>query len=359
MFQFQPNTANPAFAKPDSTKSIKRLMSLGGKMTPLSSELPPEAYRELDARQIEFFDFLDSELKKIETFYKMKEEQATERLKVIREQLHVMRDCHIEDLVKARTDSIRANSESGTLSKDETNGGRSWLEAMDHALETARHASFGKNTKGMDDHHSHHVSSEADGVRDYVRHSAHAVPYRIAKSKLKAAMQEFYRGLELLKSYALLNRKAFRKMNKKFDKAANAPPTLQYMSDKVNEAYFVKSHMLGSHIRAVEDLYARYFEGGNYKIATSKLRAITDRPNDYNGVVFRNGLMAATGLWFGIAGLSSAYQLLYHPNSTLALNTSYLLQVRTPWLQSTHLLTRIKDIWRLFPHVIPDAAFLR
>jgi hypothetical protein len=330
MFQFQPNIANSTSTGSESYPSIKRLMSLGGNMIPSSGDVPLEAYRELDARQIEFFDFLDSELAKIESFYKLKETQATDRLEIIREQLHVMRDCHIDELVKARTNSIRLSSGGEVLLEDETNGSRSWLDTMDHALETARHASFGKNNKDTKNAVPQHTHGATDGNRDYVRRStAHEVPYRTAKMKLKAAMQEFYRGLDLLKSYALLNRKAFRKMNKKFDKAASAPPTLQYMSDKVNEAYFVKSHVLRNHIRDVEDLYARYFEGGNYKVATSKLRAINAHSNEYNAVVFRNGLMAATGLWFGIAGLNSAYQLLYHPDPTLALNTSYLLQVST------------------------------
>jgi hypothetical protein len=324
VFQFQPKP------KIENSLSIKRLMSFGGNRTSSSDTLPLEALRELDTRQDEFFDFLDSELDKIEKFYKVKEDQATERLKVIREQLHVMRDCHIEELVKARTDSIRARSKSDTLHGDETDSvgtsmSRSWLTAMDNALESARHTGFGKSAKGVGN-----PSSEVDGHLDHVRHStANEIPYRTAKLKLKAAMQEFYRGLELLKSYALLNRKAFRKMNKKYDKAVNGPPTLQYMSDHVNGAYFIKSHVLRDHIRAVEDLYARYFEGGNYKIASSKLRAIIDRPNDYNGVVFRNGLMASTGLWFAIAGLNSASQLLHHPDPTLALNTNFLLQVST------------------------------
>jgi hypothetical protein len=331
MFQFQPNTTNAPPAAPDPYTSIKRLMSLGGNMMPSSGDLPPDAYRELDTRQVEFFDFLDSELAKIESFYRVKEEQATERLGVIREQLHIMRDCHIDELVKVKTSNIRGGTESGARLGEETNGRQSWLNIMDNALETARHGDHRKSTEEIDP--SPQLSGGADGNRDYVRRStAHEIPYRTAKSKLKAAMQEFYRGLELLKSYALLNRKAFRKLNKKFDKAADAPPTLQYMADKVNKAYFVKSHRLGDHIRAVEDLYARYFEGGNYKVATSKLRAIIDRPNDYNGAVFRNGLMAATGLWFGLAGLWSANQLLYHPNATLALHTSYLLQVSTLWL---------------------------
>jgi hypothetical protein len=276
-------------------------------------------------REYEFYDFMDSELDKVESFYKLKENQAGKRLALLREQLHEMRNRRLYEMTStAHTDDqlpMNGDSDSGL---DRGNG---WVRPI-----KTKFFPPGPNSKALRNMpRTPYLTAPGqfgEGRSDYIRRPEnHDVSYRTAKRKLKLALQEFYRGLELLKSYALLNRTAFRKINKKFDKAANARPPLRYMNEKVNKAWFVNSDVLDGHIKTVEDLYARYFERGNHKLAVGKLRSLSKKPTDESGSSFLNGFLIGTGLVFGIQGLVYGVQLQWSDDKKLATQTSFLLQL--------------------------------
>ncbi|KAI9822512.1 MAG: hypothetical protein M1827_000231 [Pycnora praestabilis] len=358
---FRPRRVNstPGGGMDASRPLIQRIFSVGGPFLRAGSENPPspdvplEAYREFDFRQADFSTFLDKELIKIESFYKSKEAEANERLRILREQLHEMRDRRLQEVIAAQRIKDKAKHEgereslllygNGNPFGNPENrhqkshlSGLQWMKPIESALTPG--SRFGKNTKALENLGSpsgpqaQQISEQhqhVDSHRDFVRRRTLGddIPYRSAKRKLKLALQEFYRGLELLKSYALLNRTAFRKITKKYDKTVVARPAGRYMSEKVNKAWFVQSEVLDGHIQAVEDLYARYFERGNHKIAVGKLRSRSAKFGDYSGSVFRNGLLIAAGLVFGVQGLVYGAEDLWDPNPVVRVNTSYLLQI--------------------------------
>ncbi|KAK2811448.1 hypothetical protein FQN50_002071 [Emmonsiellopsis sp. PD_5] len=293
-----------------------------------TSHGPAEEFMALRLKETEFFAFLDKELAKIESFYRFKENEATERLATLRTQLHLMRDTRLEE-IRRNNGNVDAKAHLEALSVSEAGSTAKWKAPLAGTINRSRSR---RTSKAMEQLATPSgpvaTPSRVDGDRDFVRrHDLQDVSYRSAKRKLKVALLEFYRGLELLKSYADLNRKAFRKMNKKYDKVTNARPTGRYISEKVNKAWFVQSEVVENHLVSVEDLYARYFERGNRKAAVRKLRGKTSRSEDYSPNSFRNGLMFSGGLVFGIQGLAYGVQHLFYGESDVRLRTAYLLQV--------------------------------
>jgi hypothetical protein len=308
---------------------LHRLWSLGlGAGSPGPAvDYPLDSYRQVENAQKDFFGFLDDELEKIELFYKEKEDEATNRLAEIRAQLHVLRDRRLQDIMRTR-ESERPRSPRGSECDSEpAHPKKSLLSPISDAWNVVRNGKVGAKSLAMEGAATPVLREDR---RDYVRRRAEeagAVSYRSAKRKLKMALLEYYRGLELLKAYAMLNRKAFRKINKKFDKQFDARQPGMYVAEKVNKAWFVNSDVVDQHILAVEDMYARYFEAGNHKVAVNKLRKAVAVREYHGGAMFRNGLSLAAGLVFGIEGLVAAARLLLHGSAEESLKTSYLLQV--------------------------------
>ncbi|KAI0536581.1 EXS family-domain-containing protein [Xylaria digitata] len=309
---------------------LRRLFSHGPqlqKVESLKAAYPLQAIDTVRQREREFFDFLDVELAKVETFYRQKEVQAEARLNVLREQLHEMRNRRTQEIAELRQRKKHKVGEADSFTGQPSgfNGHHKWIDPI-----RSRIFKPGANSKALAGMPQTPVvgTMSGDARRDYIRRpQEHEVSYRTAKRKLKLALQEFYRGLELLKSYALLNRTAFRKLNKKYDKAVNARPPYRYMNEKVNKSWFVNSEALDGNIKAVEDLYARYFEKGNHKIAAGKLRRMNRRPSDESSIAFWNGLSIGIGAVFTIQGLVYGSELLFDPNPTISSQASYLLQI--------------------------------
>ncbi|PLB45945.1 EXS-domain-containing protein [Aspergillus steynii IBT 23096] len=323
---YRRNTVSSPSAKRTS-QLLKRVFSHPDWDSPEKRAQETQQLSEIEHRQDEFFAFLDGEFSKIESFYQMKEEEATQRLHVLRQQLHIMRDQRIQEVLGTKSSRVP----DGDSAPSNGFGGFSGSRLKDAF--TGRR--IGKNSKALAEMATPGLQAQDQNVsqsrRDFSRRpddlSNMEVPYRVAKRKLKYALQEFYRGIELLKAYAYLNRTAFRKINKKYDKVANARPTMRYMSEKVNKAWFVQSEVIENLMSATEDLYARYFERGNRKLAASKLRHTVSKFGDYSSNTFLSGILLMAGILFAIQSLVYAAQHLRHSDPEVQAHTSYLMQL--------------------------------
>ncbi|KAK9370928.1 EXS family-domain-containing protein [Lipomyces kononenkoae] len=237
----------------------------------------------------DFISWLDAEFAKIQTFYRLKEQEAVVRFDKIKDQLHVLRDQKMRE--RDRTTESEETTNGGTVK----NNGKQ--KPVTFADQIARQWKL--IYKKLDLHHLPFVPKqkqpEPDGHSDYMRREAVMnVPYNAARKKLKHAVLEYYRGLELLKSYHLLNRTAVQKITKKFDKVTNSKISPWYL-EKVNTSYFGQSNVVDDLINQVEDFYSRYFERGNRKHAMEKLRT-RDQPSSHYWPTFISGIWLGIGL---------------------------------------------------------------
>lgn len=339
----RPNLSNPR-------PLLKRLFTLG-RAPAVPPQQPAATIEEVQAEaEKEFLKWLLGELKKCEDFYQCRENEALRRFDAMREQLDIMRNRWfkakhnipfeeddtediIDNEISSGYDSYPVSSmDSGGNSKKRV-GWKSFTEAVNgltRPTPTTAQVYTG-------------VITAPEGTRDYVRRAPARKPlnnpaHRLAKRRLKRAYIEYYHGLEMLKSYVTVNRECFRKITKKFDKASGLRTSHRFMTGYVDKSRFGGTdNELDDLLNDTEVLFARFFERGNRKEASARLRSRESKAL-YYGSVSRSGFYLGTALVIGAYGLYNTILKLqdythpeqalqgHHPN--LSLQTSYLLQVR-------------------------------
>ncbi|CAG8437942.1 7998_t:CDS:10 [Funneliformis caledonium] len=129
--------------------------------------------------------------------------------------------------------------------------------------------------------------------------------YRTAKKRIKNAVFEYYRGVELLKNFAHLNYTGFAKILKKYDKITERNGSKIYMP-KVESFRFVKSNVTSKVLKDVEDFYVKHFEDGSNAQAIRKLRIPNNKHLTYYSSVLRVGLCLGLSIPFLIYSLVKA-----------------------------------------------------
>lgn len=115
--------------------------------------------------------------------------------------------------------------------------------------------------------------------------------YKIATKQISAALSEYYRFLDILRNYHILNHTALAKILKKHDKTTGFS-TLDICLDKLrSEPFMTQKDVLQQLIHDTEALYTEFFCKGNRRTAMQKLR-LTDEDSITIGSTLRIGLLA-------------------------------------------------------------------
>ncbi|KAJ7906259.1 EXS family-domain-containing protein [Mycena leptocephala] len=127
--------------------------------------------------------------------------------------------------------------------------------------------------------------------------------YQHARRKLKKAVLEHYRGLEMLHNYRILNIYGFRRVLNKFEKATKIPAQRAYMEEKVEKCTFYSDETLRNMMDEMQNIFATSFAAGDRTKAITRLRGGPEYKSHHNST-FCSGLAigsAAAALGLGIA----------------------------------------------------------
>ena len=321
---------------------LKRVLTLGRQPATVSTELTLSIPEVQAKAEKEFLKWLLVELTKCEQFYADREKEMVERYEEMYEQLDVMRDRWFrakhnipfeDDDAEESTNDSDVTPPPQTASIDfavehqrprKRTSWKSVTEAMNGFTKQNGRKPGPDNSEPRDFH---------SGSKDYERRRPHRLPtndppHRVAKRKLKKAYIEYYHGLEMLKSYVTINREAFRKITKKFDKASGLRTSHRFMTEYVDKSYFGgANNKLDDLMNDTENLFARFFERGNRKEASQRLRS-REHKSLHHASVLRSGLSLGAAVIIAAYSVYTCVVRLYdESNPDLALRTGYLLQV--------------------------------
>ncbi|RVD80482.1 uncharacterized protein DFL_008379 [Arthrobotrys flagrans] len=297
--------------------------------------------------QREFFNYLAEQLQKINAFYIEKETEAKDRLARIEHQVSIMTRNRIIEKEREQ----RAQAELSATPNFDWKHPKGIVSSVKKRISMDTKGNIFKSNPNLaeDDTASRptiaklassalegaagpaqpaHRATTDPSVDDYARRTqTQHVRYKTAKRKLKIALIEYYHSLELLKSYSLLNREAFRKILKKFDKTAHTHIASKYLEEKVHPTSFASSEEIEKLIARTEDIFATHYEKGRRKHAVERLRTREQR-FPASGAVFRAGLYLGMSITLLIQAL---YQAFYRLEDRYGMRhdeqVSYLLQI--------------------------------
>lgn len=353
-FNFTSLRAATRAAKGRSFSSWHNGLSSGGSQRhpqPLTPLPLHELLEHLTPQEVSFFTMLDAQLDKVESFYIAREKEMLDRSYMLQIQLNELNDHRklfhetntqvswLSSIVTSTKNKFGLRHFMGKsptprkpLTPKVSNGnfeislGPSFLpyqgtrNASPGDCESAGSTSalprlptirkFGKRLKDpeQDDDSGEDVDSVKDAKKKYLAPlSADPDSYLSAKRKLKKAVLEHYRGLEVLHNYRVLNITGFRKALKKFEKVTKISVQEQYMTGKVDKCTFASDTAVRQMMTQMEDLYASAFARGDKKMANKRLRT-GGSTRTHHFSTFRAGVYLGLGIPALFQGLVRVFE---------------------------------------------------
>ncbi|KAG1745254.1 EXS family protein/ERD1/XPR1/SYG1 family protein [Suillus lakei] len=286
-----------------------------------------------------FFELLDSELEKVDSFYAEREKEMRDRGKLLKEQLNELglhRKMYYESNANATapswatrarlslTAALLALTKRHTDKSDNQPGVVVSESCRGVPVETCHSITTGDEGTSDRRNMSPLLTSIADDSTQVasLKNRRPTPPtkangnipiwnnnlslkspqeYQNAKKRLKKAVVEYYRGLEALNNYRILNLTGFRKAVKKYEKITRVPAQAAYMKERVEPSAFASGAMVSAMLKEMEELFAARFERGDKKKAVTHLRVgATQKSHHFS--TFR------TGVWLGSSYTSDGYR---------------------------------------------------
>ncbi|KAK4685855.1 hypothetical protein P7C73_g4278, partial [Tremellales sp. Uapishka_1] len=289
-----------------STRSI-RSMTLPSPRLPIRTARNfADLYAELETDEKAFFDLLDHELEKVEDFYDAREADAFRRCKDLQGQLtelaehrRIFHELYPEGMPEWET-------KVGKLLP----GNGAGLKAL-HLRNPFTQESEAENGRRQSDA-KYDESSIGLSLREAMKNDKdhktyNPERYQKYRKELKEAVLDYYRQLELIKNYRIMNFTGFRKALKKFEKTTKIHCMELYTDEKIMKESFSKGDKIDGLIKQVEEMFTEHFEHGDSKRARDKLRKQNQHTTHYYSV-FRSGIYLGLGFPPALMGLIEALQ---------------------------------------------------
>lgn len=327
-----------------------------------------ELYATLNPDEQAFFDHLDKQLDKVETFYSAREHDAARRFSQLKDQLNALAEhrrifheqfpggqrewesrvgeyskkAHVPILAKAvkhlhsripfhnHTDdenqtangngaddgdggAVRRKSAAATPSDRTTpSGGTAYSTAVSSVNRPEPGSQSGSDDASSGDNDLSGTTANGSSSRMLPGKPKQFDPERYQKYKkeLRAAVVEFYRNLELIKNYRILNLTGFRKALKKFEKVTGIPCLDLYTDERIAPCSFSRGEPIDQLIKHTEELFSQHFEHGDFKKARQKLRGQDGGATTHYQTVFRSGTYIGLGLPAAVLAIVQSF----HPD---------------------------------------------